>query len=57
MSGAYSTHWWRNLKGSYRFEDLEVDGRIILKTVLNKCGRRMEIRFIWLRTANNAYLL
>jgi hypothetical protein len=57
MSGTCSTHWWRNLKESYRLEDLGIDGKIILKTVLSKWGRRMGIGFVWLRTPNSAYLL
>jgi hypothetical protein len=28
--------WWKTLKERYRFEDLDQDGRIKLKCILNK---------------------
>jgi hypothetical protein len=32
----YKTFWWRSLRGKRNLEDLEVDGRILLKRILNK---------------------
>jgi len=37
-----------NLKGRVHLEDLGVDGRIVLKWVLQECGVRVWIGFIWL---------
>jgi hypothetical protein len=37
----YATVWSENLKGRNYFEDLCVDGRIILKWVLNKSGAKV----------------
>jgi hypothetical protein len=31
--------WWENLKKKEQFEDLDADGRIILKWILNKSAR------------------
>jgi hypothetical protein len=36
-----------NLKGRDHLEDLAVDGRIILKWILNKWGRRVCTGLIW----------
>jgi hypothetical protein len=39
----------RSLKGRYHSEDLDIDGRIILKCVLGKQGGKVWTGFIWLR--------
>ena len=41
--------WWENLRKRYHFEDLGVDGRIILKWILNKLAGRAWTELIWLR--------
>jgi hypothetical protein len=38
-------------------EDCAIDGRIILKSVLNQYGIRMLMGFIWLRTENSDEVL
>jgi hypothetical protein len=40
-----------NLKGKGHSKDLDIDGRIILMYVLEKCGGKVRIGFIWLRIA------
>ena len=40
--------WWGNLRGRDHFEDLSIDGRIILKGVFNKWYRVLT-GLIWLR--------
>jgi hypothetical protein len=40
---------WGNLKERDDFENLDVDGRIILKLILNKLVGRPWIGLIWLR--------
>jgi hypothetical protein len=49
--------WLENLKGRDRFEDLDVDGRIILETILWKLGEKLWIGLIWLRTETSGGLL
>ena len=39
--------WWGNLKERNQFDDLGVDGRIILKRSLNKLGWRARDVLIW----------
>jgi hypothetical protein len=43
----FSTHWYKNLKGRYRY-NLGVDGRI-LKWISNKQDATVCTGFIWLR--------
>jgi hypothetical protein len=40
-----------NHKGWGRFEVLDVEGRLILKWVPEKCGRMMLTGFIWMKEA------
>ena len=42
--------WWVNLKKRDNFQDLGVDGSIILKLVMNTYYGRVLTGFIWLRT-------
>jgi hypothetical protein len=39
--------WWRDLRDEYHFEDLDIDGRIILKLII-KLRLREWIGLIWL---------
>jgi hypothetical protein len=66
MGGAYSTHkrwethtgfWSENLKESDNFEDVDVDGRIILEWILGKQGKKVWTGFIWLRIGTSGALL
>jgi len=45
--------WSENLKGRDHFEDLGVDGRIILELMLHNEGEKVWTRCIWLRTGTN----
>jgi hypothetical protein len=44
-----SKFWPENLKEEDHSEDLDVDGRIILKWILGKLGGKLWTGFIWLR--------
>jgi hypothetical protein len=33
---AWRVVWWQNLRGRHHFEDLGIDGRIILKCILKE---------------------
>jgi len=61
MGGACSTHGRRqkleNLKRGYHLEELSVDGRIILKLISEKRGRKLWTGFIWLRIGTSGGLL
>jgi hypothetical protein len=49
--------WLGNLRESSAFEDLGVDGRMILKWILKKLFRRAWTGLIWLRTGRSGTLL
>jgi hypothetical protein len=50
--------WWGGLRERDHFEDLDVDGRIILKLILNKYKeRRTWARLIWFRIGERGGLL
>jgi hypothetical protein len=49
--------WLESLKGRDHPEDLDIDGRIILKWNLRKLGWRVWIGFIWLRIRTSGRLL
>jgi hypothetical protein len=42
-----------NLKGRDHFEDMGIDGKIILGWVLQKEGGKMVTGFIWFRTGTS----
>jgi len=42
--------WWVNLRKTENFQDLGVDGSIILKLLRNTYYGRVWTGFIWLRT-------
>jgi hypothetical protein len=46
-----------NLKRGYHLEELSVDGRIILKLISEKRGRKLWTGFIWLRIRTSGGLL
>jgi hypothetical protein len=50
----YTKFSLKNLTGRYHSEDLDVDGKIILK---RKKGGRLSIGFIWLRIGTDEELL
>jgi hypothetical protein len=43
--------WWTKLKEREDFEDLGIDGQIILKLILKKSEGRAWNGLIWLRTS------
>jgi hypothetical protein len=43
-----TTFWLRSLKGRDHFEDIDTNGRTILRWVLKKLGGRLWIGFTWL---------
>jgi len=47
----------RNPKGKDQFEDLSIDGKKILKCILEKQGVKMWTRVYWLRMGSNGRLL
>jgi hypothetical protein len=49
--------WSTNLKGRDQLRNLRVDGRIVLKMVLEKWDIRMWTRFGWLRMESIEFLL
>jgi hypothetical protein len=51
----YKRFWSENLKGTDHSEDLDVDGKIILKWILGK--GKVWTEFIWLRTWTNGRLI
>ena len=53
----HTEFWWVNLREIDRFEDLDIDGRIILKCILNKSVGSAWTGFIWLRIGTNSGLL
>jgi hypothetical protein len=45
----YTEFWWGKLKETSHLQDLRVDGRIILKYILQKYHDILWIRLIWFR--------
>jgi hypothetical protein len=41
--------WWGGLRERYHLEYLDIDGRMILKRIFNKCGGLAWTGLIWLR--------
>jgi hypothetical protein len=46
-----------NMKGKAHLEDMDVDGKTILKLIFKKHGATLWIGFIWLRTGTNGGFL
>jgi hypothetical protein len=44
----HAEFWWVKLKEGDHMEDLDLDGRIMLKCILKKEGGRARTGFIWL---------
>jgi hypothetical protein len=53
----HTTFFVGNMNGRHHLGDISVDGRIILKRILNKYGVMMWTGFIWLRTGSSGELL
>jgi hypothetical protein len=45
-----------NLKGRDHSEDMGIDGKIILEWILEKCGGKLWLGFIWLRIGTSGIL-
>jgi hypothetical protein len=54
--GAYR-FLWENLRKRYHFEDLGIDGRIILKWIFKKWDERAWAELIWLGIGTGGGLL
>ena len=50
----HTEFWWGNLKDRNNLRDLEVDGRIILKSVIKKYGGRAWTGYtgLWIRISS-----
>jgi hypothetical protein len=53
----YIQLWSESPKGRDHLEDLGVDGRKILKSILEKYGEKLRTGCIWLRTGTSNGLL
>jgi hypothetical protein len=53
----HTRFWWGKPGGKRPFEDLGVDGRLILKLILNKQDERACIGLIWLGIRTSGWLL
>jgi hypothetical protein len=53
----HTKSWSENLTGRGHKEDLGVDGRIVLKWILEKWGGKVWAGFIWFRTETSGRLL
>jgi hypothetical protein len=53
----YTTYWLENLKGRDNFRELNVNGRIIPKRILNRKCVKTLIGFIWFRARTSDGLL
>jgi len=49
--------WSENLKGRNHLENLDVDGKIILKRILGKVCEKVWTRCFWLRTWTSGQFL
>ena len=55
--GAYRFFLWGSLRERDNFEDLDVDGSIILEWTLKKSAAKARTVLIWLRERTNGWLL
>jgi hypothetical protein len=53
----HAKFWFENLKRRDYLEDLDIDGSIILKRMLEKWGGKVWTGFIWLRIGTSGWLL
>jgi hypothetical protein len=53
----HTVFWLKDLKGRDHWEDLLVDGRLILEWILGKRGGKVWTGFIWLRRGTAGGLL
>jgi hypothetical protein len=53
----HTKFWHETLKEIEQEEDLDVDGRVVLKWILKKQGRKVRTGFIWLRIGINGGIL
>jgi hypothetical protein len=49
--------WWGDLRERYHFEDLDVDGRIIMKWIFKKWVLEVWTGLTWLRIETDGGLL
>jgi len=47
--GVHTGFWWGDLRERYQLEDVRLDGRIILKWILETCDGDAWIGLMWLR--------
>jgi hypothetical protein len=57
MGEVHTGFWWKDLREGDHLEDLDVDGRIILKWIFKKWDGRPWTGFIWLRIGTGGGLL
>jgi hypothetical protein len=53
----HTKFWLENLNRKGKMSDLDIDGRIILKWILEKYGLKMETEFKQIRTGSNGKFL
>ena len=55
--GGCAGFWWESLKERDHLEYLDIDGKIILKSILKKYNGSMWTGSIWLRTGTSDSIL
>ena len=53
----HARFWWKHLRERDNFEDIDVNGRIILKRALKNSDGKAWSEFIWLRIGTGGGLL
>jgi TnpA family transposase len=55
--GTHTEFWWESQKEQYRYEDIDVGGRIILKWILEKYDEMIRNGFTWIGIGTSGGLL